>query len=813
MDPLARSVRQRTDDRSHEVDAQSDNETDHHVGQELLSVMKGVGVNSQQFPEHGAVMHFINQPISDEILVATTQALIHEWSTRRTDTKRVVIRIHEEEDADCERTSVRHEPMSTFEWAMGCDHPHKRFDLWRMMHSEAAEECMSAVPRKLNLIVKKLKYILLCLYQELRKRNMLLGTREEEEEEHGVCETHFVRVSEIITSCYTICLEELRVHVNVPNPNATDEWAIYDATSSEQKMTRKHVMCQEEGELTPFQNLHAYLLNILQGRGYRKSGELLYVPVYSMYNERSYRTGAWKLAYDPPTPSTFATFYTDVVCRHVDYAAYLDSTSSFRMRPSMVEQLVQEEEPECPTVVFNRLFISFRNAIVHMLGAVFPLDRKDEWQEIADRKNAEWNEFASVCAKRLETIGVMVRPFDLASRVMPGTGDDMRIRPPSSEDATIHYIDEEIPEALFQLRFDGSNFGDTHASAVHPADPWNSPLFAYLDAIETPEFDSVQTTQQFSTSTRFWDLVSMGRGFFPGKTLDNAHYFPMHQGRAGTGKSLKLQVLQSYFPLERLGILSSRGGEKTFWSHGMQHKWIFFWLEVQSRGEPPIDRGTFQQLVGYELVNLPQKNGPSVMQENRAPIYVSGNEYFNYEDSSGSLRRRTMTFLYDYKPKERQPDLESKIREKRGPLLLKMLHSYHLSLMLFPYMDWEQHLPMDIASTDRRPIIGEQLLIFHRRAVEQLDPLQSFMNVEGEFEFAPELMMSEAEFIHKYNEYRKNMLNKEKAIWNQGHYQIAFEHMDIRRASGEMREASTGAIRSMACLYGIAPKETDEPVF
>lgn len=214
------------------------------------------------------------------------------------------------------------------------------------------------------------------------------------------------------------------------------------------------------------------------------------------------------------------------------------------------------------------------------------------------------------------------------------------------------------------------------------------------------------------------------------------------------------------------------------------------------------------QMVGYELVNLPQKGAAAVMQENRAPIFASGNEFFGYEDSSGSLRRRTLTFLYDHKPTERDPQLEDSIRKRRGPLLLKMLHSYHLMLMLFPGMDWQHRLPVAAgADAAKLPIIGAQLEDFHRRAVQMLDPLQAYVTMADVFELGADLLMSEQEFVSEYNAYRKERLNLPVAKWVEGHYQIVFETFDIRRGTADMQDPVSGAIKPTACLFGIGKKE------
>lgn len=776
---------------------------------ELVGLLKGVRTNIEQFRDHEEVFLYLDDTniISDELLLDASRAVVGEWSTRHTDTKRV-----EYGSSSGAGGGVHEAGMTTFEWAMGCQHPSKRFDLWDKLHGNVTEDALAVTPKLVSLVAKKTKYMLYCLFLALRRRGLIVGSLDEERDADRLWEGHVTRVIEIVSSCQQICVAEMRVHINLPDRDSDGtSFLLFDAVGLEQRMTRSIILPPQQGdpEINSFQSLHAYLLDILRRRGYRKWNGMLYEPI-RLHNSW---TGAWKLAYTNMT-SDFSTFLTESISRHLDWQAYVDATSSTKNREEMIKQLAREEEPECPTLVFNRLFISFRNAIVHTCGAVFPLSCPEQWQDIADRKNAEWTHFAQACARRWEALGVYVNAFDLSAHHMRETGEDMCIRPPCYDDATIKFIDEDVDESLFDLRFDGTNFDvggvtedDPLADVEDLAEPWDSPLFTYLDEVSTKDFDEVQLTQNFSRATRFWDLATMGRGLFPGKTLDNAQYFPFHQGRAGTGKSLKLQVLQSYFPEERLGVLSSKKGEETFWSMGMQHKWALFWLEVQNK-EAPIDRGTFQQMVGYELVSLPQKGSEAVMKEWDAPIFAAGNEYFSYEDSSGSMRRRTMTFLYKEKPPQRDTEKLQKIKMQRAPLLLKMLHSYHLSLMLFPGMDWERTVPMNDKTL--RPIIGTQLHTFHRLAIEALDPLQGFVSqTPNVFDFGPGLMMPEAKFIEEYNVYRKDRLQIHKAKWSEQHYQLVFENMNIHRDTADVQDPSTGVYKSTAVLIGIAPKDAE----
>lgn len=518
-DEAPRNVRQRTAGPANEAE-------------DMLLQFKGLSEN-MSFKTGSDIYkdHLGSGSVSDELLVETVRSFVDEWSSR--DRDRMVVQCGFFGCGGCGGT--HHVPMSTYEWAMGRDHPKKRFALWDAMTSGNLETSITVVPRLLRKVLEQTNFLMICLFYQLWQRKLFVSSREEELAEGGVFEAHFPRVLEVIRSSYDICLAELRVRVNLPDKKGSG-WTLFDSTSTEQKMPRKHaLMIFDPEELTAFQNLHAHVLKLLRQCGYRKFGDLLYEPVYSEHRGQMLLTGAWKPAVfdtrNPNNPSTFANFLKSDLGRHLDFEAYLDATSHPANRKEVLKLLVEEEEPECPTIMYNRNFISFRNAIVHMLGAVFPLDRPDAWQEIADNKNAEWDAFARASSDRLATLGVHVEPFDLRSRVSEATGEDMRIRPPTRDEATIHFIDEELPEELFHLRFDGSNFTGVERPEVNPAEPWDSPIFNYLDDIKTRDFDTVHKSQNFERATRFWDLVR--------RVLRSAHTLALLLPLAKVGSSLR----------------------------------------------------------------------------------------------------------------------------------------------------------------------------------------------------------------------------------------------------------------------------------
>jgi hypothetical protein len=787
-----------------EAEAYDDIPQDQRVRQLLLYIRdKG--------EQHNEMKQFLDDDhseYSNNVLIDATKLYIAEWSDLWK-ARRSVACGHD----NCGGCGKIHATtLSTFEWAMGRDHPGKRFNLWATMNDEESQENrFSVTPKLLNIAAKDAQYVLVSLVEQLRLRDLMVGRYEDEEIGDGICEAHCVRVAETISRCHRICIEELAVRVNQPDAESENgggvSFALFDAVSEEEKFAQVHALCIERTDLNSFQSLHDYMLGLLKARRYRKSGEVLYEQIYYTHNGRTYPTGAWKHAYTNH-PSTFDTFVTENISRLLRYEQYQNATAPRANRRMVIEQLIEEEEPECPTIQWNRMFISFRNGIFHLMGAWFGFDEKEEWQRIADEKNVEWEKFSRDAAARLSEIGVRCTPFDISTRRLPETHEPVRIRPPTSQDATIKFIDEELPVEYAQMRFDGSNYPDVADGERNPARPWDSRIFHYLDEVYTPEFDSVQQVQDFTVATRFWDLATMGRGLLPGGTLDNIHYFKMAQGRAGTGKSLTTSILQEFMPDGKFGVLSSNEKEATFWANGMTDVWVLAWLEAKARGRPPVDQGTWQQMVAYEKTNMPQKGKAAIIKEWRAPLFVCGNEWPDWQDSSGSMRRRTMTFLYERTVKQTDPMFQTRMGQRLGPLLVKMMHSYHLMLMLFPNMDWQKKL-LDPTSQTDQPIIGTQLEAFQQKARQNLDTLEAFLTQPGKFEYGEDQMIPETVFVGEYNNFLQHMLNKSKTTWVPNTYELVFESKGIRREVQEYSDAN-GVYKTGPCIVGIGLKDGEE---
>ena len=346
--------------------------------------------------------------------------------------------------------------------------------------------------------MRKTKYVMAMLHCEIKDRLIKPEFEDDLDEAMGM-EAQLVRVAEIIDASYELCLAELKIRVN--SPDVYGELTQFNATGSIDRMTDMQIVSTTRKDLSPLQNLHHYLLRLLALRGLRKVGETLYQPVFidapgiscaaTTRTRQEFSQALGDLAaYHPSVgPSTFATFFTENVSRQANYEAYLDATSSFRNRSDMIKQLSQEEEPSVQPCMQPHVHLIQQRNRAHA-RAVFPFDRRDQWQEIADQKNAEWSEFAKRCSDRLCEAGVDVAPFDMTSRVVRETGEALCIRLPTTDDATIKFIDESVDEYLFDVRFDGSNFaigGDADETDYDPANVGLA-IFAYLDDIKTESF-------------------------------------------------------------------------------------------------------------------------------------------------------------------------------------------------------------------------------------------------------------------------------------------------------------------------------------
>ena len=514
-----------------------------------------------------------------------------------------------------------------------------------------------------------------------------------------------------------------------------------------------------DDERTKYCQLHDFFLHALESMGFRKVEDKLFESITVEWQGVLYDSMAWKQSHHTPDIKTFVRKNCG---RHIDAKQYENIMHSTKYRKEIIEQLTEEEEPELPTLNRSRYFISFRNCIVHTLGAIFPYDDRENWDDIAQRANDAWVAAAAKAKQLLSEKGIYVPGIDLTTRVDVETQLNMRICAPDPLQATMKFIDEEFDPNWWPAL-------DESWDDVDVEKPTESSLFHFFTSIPTPHLDTIFDVQLFDDHTKFIAMATQAELLFPLKLLHDQERFTMYMGRGGCGKSIMINLISDILPENKMGFLSSNG-ETTFWGHSLHNCWALAWLEAKRR--TAVNQGDFQSMISGETVNIPVKGKAPIIKKWNAPIVVAGNEMPDFEDTSESIYRRMMIFLFEKRPAVRQPLLARQIRQSLAPILAKMLRSFHLFVLLYGQLDWE-------ALINGTPIIGKQLSDMRAKAKQQVDPLTSFINDGDKYTVDPNGIVLEKRFVDDYQDYRRNTRGEKPVKWGESAYMTTFENFNL----------------------------------
>lgn len=197
--------------------------------------------------------------------------------------------------------------------------------------------------------------------------------------------------------------------------------------------------------------------------------------------------------------------------------------------------------------------------------------------------------------------------------------------------------------------------------------------------IPTPYFDSILDHQRWNILVKNQIFTQLGRTFFDLNSHDNWECIPFFKGVAGSGKSTIGRLMQKFYNMEDVGILSSNM-EGQFGLEPIHDKLIYMCLEVTNTFK--LNRADFQSMISGEEVSVAAKHKTARIIKWNAPGLFFGNELGPWTDSADSLTRRLMVFELNYRvpPHQKDTQLDKKLEKELPNLLYKMIQSYFTTI-------------------------------------------------------------------------------------------------------------------------------------
>ena len=266
---------------------------------------------------------------------------------------------------------------------------------------------------------------------------------------------------------------------------------------------------------------------------------------------------------------------------------------------------------------------------------------------------------------------------------------------------TSQFINQNI-DALFHddgtCKYDTTNFLDIPTPYVNQIIH-----FQFRARVNFP------TEEEIRVEKFFWGII--GRLFFKVGT-DNYQVLPFLIGSAGTGKSLLLSLIRSVYEPSLVGHLQVDIQEK-FGLESIMDKILITVSEVSKK--KGISQQLVQSMVSGEAVSVNQKNKKTItIDQFEASQIWAMNEYPGWQDKSGSLGRRILSF--------RMPNIPTPDDQ------LKTNLSTDLAMFIIKACKAYKWLREEAARSRFANIIPETLKSYTREMVQELNPLAAFFN-------------------------------------------------------------------------------------
>ena len=293
------------------------------------------------------------------------------------------------------------------------------------------------------------------------------------------------------------------------------------------------------------------------------------------------------------------------------------------------------------------------------------------------------------------------------------------------------------------------------------------------------------------------DLYALvfGRILQPYHKHDEAHIVPALLGMGGSGKSVILKTLRSFFQPNCIAVLSA-GQQKEFGMEKLIGKKIWIYDEMEKESNVGFD--VFKQLASGEVISVNQKYGKSVDEKDTKAGIFCGNELANnFEDSQGQASRRIAVFLFTETAGKKQDEtLERKILAQRSQIIMRGFYSYF-------------HLVNRINSKMRRmmwSVLAKELVEYQQVIQSRKNTVVGFLKEEGSLlgicdkTDVGSQSISYNEFVDKYKCYcRANRIPTRKTLSNYTDIMIALKAVSIPIV--EM-ESTKGKMEKFVCgLY------------
>jgi hypothetical protein len=465
-------------------------------------------------------------------------------------------------------------------------------------------------------------------------------------------------------------------------------------------------------KLSPFQELLIYILRELRKSNYRRSKDMTVwkplltelMPHPQTGSLQRFSTCAWvPVINERGLPMRFEEFVTEHVKKETHFKMWTNMTSANNLE-KLWRYLEICKEEELPYLINSRTHISFKNGILELDTCTFSPYPIPSASTIISMNYLDQDCPRAPQLSDLFEEGAYTNPSNYKTKAERNGAwafvewEDLLalVEPPGEELST------PIFHSIFKMQFSRS----AKNCGYWKTREWEARLMQGDSYIR--EFSHII----------IWHYALLGRLLYKLGHKDNWQVVQFIKGVAGSGKSTLLKLVGWFFREEDVGTLGNRmrGGGNAIGGLEQIYK-AKIWRVLEVDEDFQLRRTDFQSMVSGEIVSIDLLHKASVLHNWESHGILAGNSFMDYEDKSGSVRRRILATVFGTPIDDdlKDPLMEKNLKEELSKILYKCALCYNYLTELYKGCDiWN--------------IVPKYFTWTKEKMNSEMDPLGSFLN-------------------------------------------------------------------------------------
>lgn len=317
--------------------------------------------------------------------------------------------------------------------------------------------------------------------------------------------------------------------------------------------------------------------------------------------------------------------------------------------------------------------------------------------------------------------------------------------------------------------------------------------FATWDEIPTPTVDKLLNDQEIPAEAQkiIWALI--GRLLYDVGEMDDWQIILYLLGRANTGKSTLCKLVQIFYRVEDVAVLSNNI-EEQFGLQAIYDKLAFVGPEIKKDFRLP--QALFQSMVSGEGMSVSIKFKEAVSVDWKVPGLIAGNDVPSWVDNSNSVVRRLAMVHFLKRIVKVDGEIGRRLEQEVATILLRANQAYHMLLDEYGHSGIWEKLPRYFLETQNK-------------LKAKTHPVYHFLDF-GDVEFVDQSLYTSMKVLQEAFMVHCVKVNCKRPMWTEELYSVAFQDRNLVVETADEIEFPIGSgimERNIVIVRGIMMKE------